>query len=1323
MKSIFTLILILTNFWVSAQTKPLDKQLISSIKQSAHHKVDSLIKLGADIHTIDSTSATTLMIAAYESDVEMVKLLVKHGADAKKKGLLPVHRTTKNFYYGSVLTAAAGEGKTSIVEYLIDSLKIAVDERELTPDGSQGMTALMRACEWGKQRCIEYLIEVNADVNISSNRLSPLFLLLNSPVLDSQKEDLSLLFLPKIKNYQDVDTSKKTIFHHLTFQYKLIDYLLKNSTFSTLQDNENNTPLHYIVASENFVLAKELINKGYPTNIKNSKGETASDLIKDKRIKELLFDRTVVPDSLANWQYLMSKTNFEYSQNNIKEASSLFKKAVIKFQNQTINNNQKFDFYNNAANFCANNDLKKDGFIFLQKADSLLSIEKIVLAEALTFNLLKAQYYNEKKLYTQVNSILNYTITASTNLLGSINEYNCLATNLKGMAAYYQGKLDLAIYWQEQSMKVRKDFFGKKSRYYGSALNNSAFLNMEAGNYLQAKRLFEESITIKEMVANGKFNQSIAGSYNQLAGLYTYMGLFDESEKLLFSAINKTEKYIGKKSETYANLLNTYSKLLSSSGRLTAAEKMLVESIEIQASIDSSSKDFIVYIANLANFYLRVNDDIAAKKISLESLIIKKKYKHLHNLSAETVLHSIYSKQKEYHKVDSLFTTLLNVKNKNNDYYTLLWQQSLTLIARQKYLLADSLLNEAIRGCENAKLFNDEYFQMIIDRSTFLLSQKNTFEASKNIEKLTQFLKSDKLSYSGVPIDFNIIKIKIALQNSDYTSVDSLLNVCINRIPRIMYSQTFTLTQNQQTDILNKFQNKLDFIFSFINNSNLSENTKKGLVELSGFVKSYVLNNTQVVLKKMRNDLNEENKQSYKHLRQLFDQMNSPLLTLKVKEEKYQEWLQLYKSLVWKIDSEEEKKSVKNQRIKDNELLIDITHFKYHNGKKWTDSTLYCASVVHPKWSSPKTVVLFEEKQLQLYLEQSKTSEDDKTVNEIYNSKNQFLNKYIYQKLAPFLTDVQTIYISPSGLLNRVAFGAIPIDKKLRIVDKFVIKQITSPRELEKKTDDKSISEWKNITLYGGVRYDSDSLKLVQILEIDNKKTPLSNLALRGKTRGGSWDSLNNSRLEIQHIKTIFSKTTTNITTKTDFFANEESVKKLGKFGNSPEIIHFATHGFSYAPQERIDSNPSFESTGNIFKNSENPLLRSGIILAGANRVWSGKPPFLNIEDGILTSMEISNLDLSNTKLVVMSACESALGDIKGNEGVFGLQRAFKMAGVKYTISSLWRIPDKETAEFMTNFYSNLAQKQDIETAFNNTQKTMRNKYSPYYWAAFVLVK
>jgi CHAT domain-containing protein len=144
------------------------------------------------------------------------------------------------------------------------------------------------------------------------------------------------------------------------------------------------------------------------------------------------------------------------------------------------------------------------------------------------------------------------------------------------------------------------------------------------------------------------------------------------------------------------------------------------------------------------------------------------------------------------------------------------------------------------------------------------------------------------------------------------------------------------------------------------------------------------------------------------------------------------------------------------------------------------------------------------------------------------------------------------------------------------------------------------------------------------------------------------------------------------------------------------------------------------------FKVSDHPMIRSGLLLAGANDAWrTGKPQQPGLEDGILTAYEISQMDLRNTELVVLSACETGLGDVQGNEGVYGLQRAFKIAGAGYLIMSLWKVPDTQTAQLMSNFYSNWQERRmRIPEAFWAAQKQLRDAgLDPYFWAGFVLLE
>lgn len=136
-----------------------------------------------------------------------------------------------------------------------------------------------------------------------------------------------------------------------------------------------------------------------------------------------------------------------------------------------------------------------------------------------------------------------------------------------------------------------------------------------------------------------------------------------------------------------------------------------------------------------------------------------------------------------------------------------------------------------------------------------------------------------------------------------------------------------------------------------------------------------------------------------------------------------------------------------------------------------------------------------------------------------------------------------------------------------------------------------------------------------------------------------------------------------------------------------------------------------------------NPLMYSGLLFSGANLAWTGDSALLEVEDGILTSDEISKLNLSGTKLVVLSACETGLGKISDTEGVLGLQRAFKLAGVQTLVMSLWEVSDQVTKSFMSKFYKEITAGKSIQQSFRNAQFEIKKQYpNPYYWAAFVIL-
>jgi CHAT domain-containing protein len=323
-----------------------------------------------------------------------------------------------------------------------------------------------------------------------------------------------------------------------------------------------------------------------------------------------------------------------------------------------------------------------------------------------------------------------------------------------------------------------------------------------------------------------------------------------------------------------------------------------------------------------------------------------------------------------------------------------------------------------------------------------------------------------------------------------------------------------------------------------------------------------------------------------------------------------------------------------------------------------------------------------------------------------------------YKPLEEELKNSTTIFLTPTGLAHQINFKALPLTGNQTWCDRYSIKLLGSTTAIvDYKTAALSGNKNLEIVLYGGIDYNKNDS---QNNEAQNSN-PFNELATRsGITEFGY---LGGTFSEVQNIAAQAKKNHFVSIIKTDKEATEESIKQLdGK--KTPFVLHLATHGFFFenAEKELPKEEPSLEEKSNVYKMSDDPMLRSGLLFAGANKFWR-KQNDEKIDDGILTAKEISNLDLSACQLVVLSACETGLGQINGSEGVFGLQRAFKMAGVKNIIMSLWKVPDVQTSELFEIFYTECFKGNSIQEAFQTAQNQMKSKYDPYFWAGFVLLE
>lgn len=387
---------------------------------------------------------------------------------------------------------------------------------------------------------------------------------------------------------------------------------------------------------------------------------------------------------------------------------------------------------------------------------------------------------------------------------------------------------------------------------------------------------------------------------------------------------------------------------------------------------------------------------------------------------------------------------------------------------------------------------------------------------------------------------------------------------------------------------------------------------------------------------------------------------------------------------------------------------------------------VYYAAIVIPRHPYPHFVRLATEEELADVLRVDVSAHSFNYITAA--SESEYLYQLVWAPMLPYIQKAQHLHLCPTGLLSRIAFGTLQTGAfpNKRIMDQWSIHYYGALRDMLHLKADNGPGEDASALLIGGVKFDLTEEELNALIAnqpLLDGSNPSPNLKVGA--RGEDFNFLNGSLEEVLAISQLFPENNV-VKLLSGARATEE---KLTLFANeAPDILHIATHGYFFptppALQQKQGARKKSKGIEENIAASPNPLLRSGLALAGINRVWKGGRQIEGLEDGILTALEVSNLDLFNTKLVVLSACETGRGDIDNTEGILGLRRAFKIAGAQQLIISLWKVPDAQTSELMQLFYASYLAGNPAHTAFEYAQKEMSKRYSnPYYWAAFLLIE
>ena len=333
----------------------------------------------------------------------------------------------------------------------------------------------------------------------------------------------------------------------------------------------------------------------------------------------------------------------------------------------------------------------------------------------------------------------------------------------------------------------------------------------------------------------------------------------------------------------------------------------------------------------------------------------------------------------------------------------------------------------------------------------------------------------------------------------------------------------------------------------------------------------------------------------------------------------------------------------------------------------------------------------------------------------------------IFLPLEKDLGNTRQVFLSPDGTLSLIPFEIFRRPDGDFLVSRYTFDYLASGRDL--LGFGASAFQGKKSIIMGDPDFDLRDAAGDRAVSKDSpKKTPAWTARYSRDLRGLHFSPLPGTRVEVREISKILGREDTLL------YTGKNAAEEVLMQANSPRFLHLATHGF-FLPDQDIYGWFGNQSSRGLqvhegaevdYYRIENPLLRSGLALAGANRV-SGRG---SQRDGIITAEEILGLNLRGTRMVVLSACETGVGEVRVGEGVFGLRRAFLQAGAKGLVMSMWPVPDRETSELMTMFYENIISRKmnrakALRQAMLAHMEVIKKRYGaahPLYWGAFVFL-
>jgi CHAT domain-containing protein/Tfp pilus assembly protein PilF len=888
----------------------------------------------------------------------------------------------------------------------------------------------------------------------------------------------------------------------------------------------------------------------------------------------------------------------------------------------------------------------------------------------------------------------------------------------------------------EKALTIRKELLGSDHPEVANSIQMLANIAYDAEDFNKAQMLFDQALGLREKLL-APDDPDLAESFRGLANAYHMQGKYTEATALYYRALEIKEQAFGNDHPEVGRLLNTIAKHYNYIHDNVHAELLLQRALTIaEKNYGTNHPEYAKALSGLATNYKDLGDYGKADLMFRQALeIFEKTYGKDAPQTASTLINYgiLYIHIKEYDKAESFFERVLNYLNtKEKDDFALsivLHNLGYVYLGKGENEKAEAVFQQALTIRE--KMFGTEhprYALCLRDLADLYRAEADYVKAEPLYLRALDILEK---KYGPDHLDLVDPLQGLAIVYEAIGDIDRSIAYQMRANAVTNHNLTYNLmlgSERQKLIYLDSLSEQTDQTLSLQmnyadNNSDAKTLAVNTVLQRKGRILDWMIDSLAILRDRLsitdKNEIDQLNKTN-SQLANLV--LNGPQKTSVADHQKrirvLEEQREKLENDISKLSSGfyQSQSSIDVAKIQavipHSSALIEFAIYRPFDPKlpekmAFSDAH-YVAYVIRNNevlWKDLGEVKTID-KEINKFRE-SLRNYSRKDVKQLARA----VDKRIMQPIRPLLGDAIQLFISPDGELNLIPFDALVDEHQNFLIERYSCTYLTSGRDLLRLQVERD-SKTDPVVFADPIFGEPESTVPATLNGLDSSKSVTAkrnNVTTASDLSQVYFAPLAGTASEAQAIKSLFNQSKVLIGKQ----ATESSVKQV----NAPRILHIATHGFflldTPSASEMIGPNRSINTNIKI----ENPLLRSGLAFTGANlHTTKG-------DDGILTALEASGLNLWGTKLVTLSACDTGLGEVKNGEGVYGLRRAFVLAGTETLVMSLWSVNDYVTREMMTNYYKGLRNGLGRGEALRQVQLKMlkdKRRQHPYYWASFI---